>query len=132
MSDQTTRKFDVYSVPERVKNHTVTFVRVVAHTLGPTTFGSPISDNHWTIFFGHDDPIGQIRFDMGFPQTIKGDRGQLVVTDCRYGDPSASAADWWDFGVDPKLHVSDITQYIIDHGRAEYDMQVEAGCRFWV
>lgn len=69
---------------------------------------------------------------MGFPQTIKGDRGQLVVTDCRYGDPSASAADWWDFGVDPKLHVSDITQYIIDHGRAEYDMQVEAGCRLWV
>lgn len=125
------KQYSIDSVPQDVTDLIVTYVRVVAHTMGPVSEGAQLSQNHWSIYMVHTN--GSVRLNMQIDPRSVSSRGILTVANYGYATVSTSAVKSWDFKATDKLAVYWVIQNILDNGRSVYDMaEGGVGCRYWM
>lgn len=107
---------------------TVTYVRVVVHTLGAA--GPNTSDNHWSVYLIHPNGLSSTRVNM--MAVFDDPTGILDWTKHSYIQ-TTSAIAYWDFPVAPGVTVSSVADLIYSLGRHRYEMSGGgSGCRWWV
>lgn len=115
----------------RDDNRIVERARVVAHTLGQLGPQTPMSNNHWSVYFVLADNGGSVRANMRAEfDDPKGFLDWLPLL--LYTLPN-SAVKYWDYQLVEGISAGVIYQFLIDNGRDQYRMSGGGyGCRFWM
>ncbi len=73
------QRYSINNVTQSIADLVVTFIRVVAHTMGAVAPGAQLSHNHWPIYLIHSNGSLRVNMELEDPAAMSS-RGLLTVT----------------------------------------------------
>lgn len=114
----------------QIDERVVEGVRVVVHTTGWLGPGTPMSDNHWSIYLILAGNEGSVRLNM---RANYGERDGIFECLSLPYTVAKSALKYWDYQLRGNITVDHIYRLIVGYRRDQYRMSGGgSGCRFWV